>query len=128
MSDYSKINLLNIDDSAKDNANIEARFARKHLDSRDLGITLLRYKPNFRSPMAHSHKVQEEAYVVIKGSGKMLLNGEVTHLKVWDVVRVAPETTRAIEAGPEGIEVIAIGGPKPAESDGVRQEPNWPSE
>ncbi|HUC87120.1 MAG TPA: hypothetical protein VMR75_02220 [Candidatus Saccharimonadales bacterium] len=128
MSDYSKINLLDVDDSAKDNENVEMRFARKHLDSRDLGITLSRYKPNFRSPMAHSHKVQEEAYVVVKGSGKMLLSDEVTDLKVWDVVRVAPETTRAIEAGPEGIEIIAIGGPKPAEGDGVRQAPNWPSE
>lgn len=127
MSDYSKINLLDVDDSAKDNENVEVRFARKHLDSRDLGVTLMRYKPNSRSAMAHSHKVQEEAYVVVKGSGKMLLNGEVTDLKVWDVIRVAPETTRAIEAGPEGIEIIAVGGPKPAEGDGVRQESNWPS-
>ena len=59
MSDYSKVNLLEIDDSARDNKGVEARFARKHLDSRDLGVTLLRYAPNYRSAMAHSHKVQE---------------------------------------------------------------------
>jgi hypothetical protein len=40
------------------------------------------------------------------------------------VVRVAPETVRAFEAGPEGIEVIAVGGRRPAEGDGV-PIPDW---
>jgi hypothetical protein len=42
------------------------------------------------------------------------------------VVRVAPEVVRAFEAGSEGLEIIAIGGPKPAEGDGVRATPSWP--
>jgi mannose-6-phosphate isomerase-like protein (cupin superfamily) len=126
MSDYSKINFLDIDSSAKDNKDLEMRFARKHLDSRDLGVTLVRYAPNYRSGTAHSHKVQEEAYVIVKGSGRMLLNKEVVDLKVWDVIRVAPAVTRAFEAGPEGLEIIAVGGPKPEGGDGELQTPDWP--
>jgi quercetin dioxygenase-like cupin family protein len=125
MSDYSIINILEIKNTAKDD-NVTVRFGRKYLQSRDLGVSLFQYKPGFRSSRAHSHKVQEEAYIVVKGSGRILLNDEVKELKLWDVVRVAPPVTRSFEAGPEGLEVIAVGGPKPEEGDGVMANADWP--
>jgi quercetin dioxygenase-like cupin family protein len=127
MSAYSKVNLLEID-SSSESGDVQARFSRKFLDSRDLGVSLFSYAPNFKATKAHSHKVQEEAYVVVKGSGRLLLDSEVIELKMWDVVRVAPEVVRAFEAGPEGLDVIAVGGPKPEGGDGVRQDPQWPKE
>src|SRR5277367_3068466 len=128
MSRFSTVNLLEVEDSVGERApGIEGRFGRKHLDSRDLGVSLFRYAPNLRSPMAHSHKEQEEAYVVVAGSGRILLDDETEELRTWDVVRVAPEVVRAFEAGPDGLDVIAVGGPKPVEGDGVRATPAWPS-
>ena len=106
---------------------VEGRFGRKHLDSRDLGVSLFRYGPNVRSKMAHSHREQEEAYVVVAGSGRILLDDETQEVRTWDVIRVAPEVVRAFEAGSEGLEIIAIGGPKPEEGDGVRATANWPA-
>jgi quercetin dioxygenase-like cupin family protein len=127
LSSFAVVNLLEIEDSVGDRVpEVEGRFGRKHLDSRDLGVSHFRYAANFRSPMAHSHREQEEAYVVAVGSGKILLDGEVRELRQWDVVRVAPEVVRAFEAGPEGLEVIAVGGPKPADGDGVRATAEWP--
>ena len=127
MSRFAKVNLLEVEDSVGERvAGLQGRFGRKHLDSRDLGISHFRYAPNLRSPTAHSHKVQEEAYVVVAGSGRILLDGEVHDLAQWDVIRVAPEVVRAFEAGADGLDVIAIGGPKPEEGDGVRAEVNWP--
>jgi quercetin dioxygenase-like cupin family protein len=127
MSRFTTVNLLEVEDSVGDRApGIEGRFGRKHLDSRDLGISLFRYAPNLRSPMAHSHREQEEAYLVVAGSGRLLLDGELQELKQWDVVRVAPEVVRAFEAGPDGLDIVAVGGPKPAEGDGVMGEANWP--
>jgi mannose-6-phosphate isomerase-like protein (cupin superfamily) len=126
MSDYSKVNFLEIESSSK-NEKTKAYFARKYLDSRDLGVSLFRYAPNYRAEMSHSHKVQEEAYVVANGSGRILLNNETIDLKLWDVIRVAPEVIRAFEAGPEGLDIIAVGGPKPKEGDGVRHDANWPA-
>lgn len=127
MSDYSRINLHDIEDSVGDRADgLEGRFARKHIGSRDLGVSLWSYEPDFRSPTGHSHREQEEAYVVVAGGGNVLLDGEVVELKQWDVVRVAPEVVRAFEAGPDGLDLIAIGGPKPAEGDGVPGEASWP--
>ena len=127
MSGFSTVNLWDIEDSVGDRApGLEARFGRKHLDSRDLGVSLFRYAPNLRSPMAHSHREQEEAYVVVAGSGRVLLDDEAHELRQWDVVRVAPEVVRAFEAGPDGLDIIAIGGPKPAEGDGVPGTATWP--
>jgi mannose-6-phosphate isomerase-like protein (cupin superfamily) len=126
MSSFATVNLLEVEDSTGDLDGIEARFGRKHLASRDLGVSLFRYAPNFRSPMAHSHREQEEAYVVVSGSGRILLDDEVHDLGLWDVVRVAPEVVRAFEAGPDGLDIIAVGGPKPEEGDGVRGTANWP--
>jgi mannose-6-phosphate isomerase-like protein (cupin superfamily) len=127
MSSFSVVNLLEIEDSVGDRVpEMEGRFARKHLESRDLGVSHFRYGANFRSPMAHSHREQEEAYVVIAGSGRILLDDEVRELRQWDVVRVAPEVVRAFESGPDGLEIIAVGGPKPADGDGVRATAEWP--
>lgn len=127
MPGFSTVNLLEVEDSMGDSApGIEGRFGRKHLGSRDLGVSLFRYAPNLRSPMGHSHREQEEAYVVVGGSGRVLLNDEVLDLRQWDVVRVAPEVVRAFEAGPDGLDVIAVGGPKPVEGDGVPGTAAWP--
>jgi quercetin dioxygenase-like cupin family protein len=126
MPDYAIVNLLEIDDSVQGRvAGLEGRFGRKHLGSRDLGVSHWRYAPNTRSG-AHSHREQEEAYVVVAGSGRVRLDGEVREIGRWDVVRVAPEVVRAFEAGPERLELIAVGGPKPEGGDGVRSDAPWP--
>ena len=126
-SRFAAVNLLEVEDSVGDRVpGLEARFGRTQLESRDLGVSLFRYAPNLRSPFGHSHREQEEAYVVVGGSGRVLLDGEVQELHQWDVVRVSPEVLRAFEAGPEGLDVVAIGGPKPEDGDGVPGEPAWP--
>ncbi|MCW3066091.1 MAG: hypothetical protein JWN32_3263 [Solirubrobacterales bacterium] len=126
MSDYAIANLKDVDDSAGHRApDIEARFGRKHLDSRELGVSYFRYGPGYRSPMGHHHKVQEEAYVVVGGSGRMRLDEEIVELRQWDAVRVAPEVVRGFEGGPEGLEIIAVGGEKPEGGDGVAVEDWW---
>jgi quercetin dioxygenase-like cupin family protein len=127
MPDYAIVNLLEIDDSVQGRVEgLEGRFSRKHLGSRDLGVSHWRYAPNLRNPGAHSHREQEEAYVVVAGSGRVLLDDEVRDVRQWDVVRVAPEVVRAFEAGPDGLELIAVGGPKPEGGDGVVSDAAWP--
>lgn len=127
MSRFAIVNLLDVEDSVGDRApGIEGRFGRKHLDSRDLGVSLFRYAPDVRSPMAHSHREQEEAYVVVSGSGRVLLDDTAREIRQWDVVRVAPDVVRAFEAGEGGLDIVAVGGPKPEEGDGVMGSANWP--
>jgi mannose-6-phosphate isomerase-like protein (cupin superfamily) len=127
MTDYAIVNLLEIDDSVEGRLpGLEGRFSRKYLDSRDLGISHWRYAPNTRNPSGHSHREQEEAYVVVAGSGRMRLGDEVREIGQWDVIRVAPEVIRTFESGPDGLELIAVGGPKPEGGDGVLSDTPWP--
>lgn len=125
MAGFTRINLKEIEDSAADRGpEIEARFARGHLDSQHLGISYFRYGPGYRSGMGHSHREQEEAYLVVGGSGRIKLDDEILELRQWDLVRVAPETVRAFEGGADGLEVIAVGSDRPEGGDGV-PVPGW---
>ena len=127
MASFSHINLLDLENTAKGGVDgIEGRFGRRHLDSRDLGVSLWHYAPGFRGDIGHRHREQEEAYVVVAGSGRILLDDEVRDLCPWDVVRVAPEVVRAFAAGPDGLEIVAVGGPKPEGGDGEPTDVSWP--
>lgn len=124
MQRYSHVNFEDVEPSQE--GEFEGRFARKHLDSRELGVSRFRLAPGTRSPMVHKHREQEEAYVVTSGSGRVLLDEEVLELRQWDVLRVTPEVARAFEGGPNGIELIAVGGSKPEGGDGERADATWP--
>ena len=127
MPDYAIVNLLDLADVVEGKVpGLEGRFGRKHLGSRDLGVSHWKYAPNTRNPGAHSHREQEEAYVVVAGSGRVRLDDEIRDIRRWDVVRVAPEVVRGFEAGPDGLELIAVGGPKPEGGDGVASDAPWP--
>jgi quercetin dioxygenase-like cupin family protein len=129
MPDYAIVNLLDLDDVVDGRVEgLEARFSRRQIGSRDLGVSHFKYAANARSHVSHSHREQEEAYVVVAGSGRVRLDDEIRDVVRWDVIRVAPEVVRAFEAGPDGLEVIAIGGPKPEEGDGVQTDDPWPDE
>jgi mannose-6-phosphate isomerase-like protein (cupin superfamily) len=127
MSDYAVKNLLEIDDVFGEGP-VEARFSRKYIDSEELGVSLFRYAPNMVATDGHHHKEQEEAYVVVAGSGRIKLDDDVVELRRFDVVRVAPHVVRGFEAGPEGLEIIAVGGEKPEGGDGVRDPGRWPAQ
>ena len=128
MSNHTKLNLLELEDSVAGRApGLEGRFGRTGLGTRDLGVSHWRYEPGFRAEGGHKHREQEEVYVVVAGSGELLLDAEVVELAQWDAVRVAPEVVRAFAAGPEGLEIIAVGGPKPEGGDGVQAPVEWPA-
>ena len=114
MSGYTIANLKEVEDQAPNfglSPALEARFARVLLDAEMIGITYQRLAPNFRIPWGHTHKTQEEVFVLVSGSARMKLQDEVKELKPWDAVRVRKDTTRGIEAGPEGAELIVVGAP-----------------
>jgi mannose-6-phosphate isomerase-like protein (cupin superfamily) len=119
MSDFMIRNLKELKDSAAERGpDIEARFARSPLESEHLGVSYFRYGPGYRAPFGHRHREQEEAYIVIGGSGRVKLGDEVVDLRQWDVVRVAPGLARGFEGGPDGLELIAVGSDRPEGGDG----------
>jgi uncharacterized cupin superfamily protein len=126
MPDFSIKNLKQIEDTASARVpQIEGRFAREKLGSRELGISYFRYAPGFRSPVGHRHREQEEAYVILDGSGRVRLDDVIRDVGRWDVVRVAPQVVRAFEAGPDGLEMLAVGSARPLGGDGEVVEGFW---
>jgi mannose-6-phosphate isomerase-like protein (cupin superfamily) len=126
MPDYTIKNLKEVDDSAADRGpDIEARFGRKHLESEHLGVSYFRYGPGVKPPYGHRHREQEEAYVVVGGSGRMRLDDEVVELSLWDAVRVSPGVVRGFEGGPAGLELIAVGADRPEGGDGEMVKDFW---
>src|SRR5262249_50891962 len=89
-------------------AELQARFARRALDGKTLGVTHFRLQPGFRMPFGHKHELQEEVYVVVRGSGRVKVDDEIVDVSEWDAIRFDPETMRDVEAGPDGIEYLAF--------------------
>ncbi len=90
---------------------LEFRLATDALELERSGLCYQHVPPGYRFPIGHTHKTQEEVYVVVRGSGRMKLDDEIVEVKEWDVVRVPPGTWRGYEAGPEGLELLVFGAP-----------------
>ena len=126
MPGYAIVNLMELENGAREGGpTLEARFARNAIESEHIGVSHFRYAPGRRSNRGHSHTEQEEVYVVLSGSGRVKLDDEVRGLRQWDVVRVSPTVVRALEAGSDGLEVIAIGSDRPEGGDGVQSDDDW---
>jgi mannose-6-phosphate isomerase-like protein (cupin superfamily) len=113
VSDYSQLNLKDDVENSSEKfglaPNMEARFARSALGLEGGGFSYQKLAPNFRGPFGHRHEHQEEAYVIINGGGRVKLGDDVRDLRQWDTIRIAPTVPRAFEAGPDGLELLAIG-------------------
>lgn len=87
----------------------EARFARGPLGAVGIGLSLQRLRPGVRQSFGHRHHRDEEVYVILAGSGRIGVDDQLREVGRHDVIRVAPGSSRAFEAGPEGLEVLAMG-------------------
>ena len=79
MTPYTHLNLEDVDDAAAQfglSPSLEARFARKPLGSSALGVSREVLAPGFRVPFGHTHRDQEEVYVVVRGSGRMKIDDD----------------------------------------------------
>jgi mannose-6-phosphate isomerase-like protein (cupin superfamily) len=90
---------------------LEFRLATGALELEHCGLGHQRLPPGYRFPYGHTHRKQEEVYVVLRGSGRMKLDDEIIELEEFDAVRVSARTWRGYEAGPEGLELLVIGAP-----------------
>ncbi|HVS84249.1 MAG TPA: cupin domain-containing protein [Gaiellaceae bacterium] len=114
MSGWTRINLDEVEDVAPKFGmpdGMSARFPKGELGSEKVAASLQSLGPNMRGPFGHRHEEQEELYVILAGGGRMRLDDEVIEIRARDVIRVAPQTMRAFESGPDGLELLAIGGP-----------------
>jgi mannose-6-phosphate isomerase-like protein (cupin superfamily) len=128
MSEYTQVNLKEVEDQAPKfglSPDLEFRMGRVPLDMENAGVSYIRMASNYRIPFGHTHKNQEEVYVVVAGSGRVKLGDDVRELKQWDAVRVHKDTMRGFEADADGLELIAIGAPNTGPGDAEMEQGWW---
>jgi len=104
---------------------LEFRAATAALQLEQSGLSYQRVPPGYRFPYGHTHRRQEEVYVVVRGGGRMKIDDEIVDLKEWDAVRVPPGTWRGYEAGPDGLEILVIAAPHLDQRDDVDGRRDW---
>jgi mannose-6-phosphate isomerase-like protein (cupin superfamily) len=106
---------------------LEFRHGSGVLGLEKSGLSYQRIPPDYRFPIGHTHREQEEVYVVVRGSGRMKLDDEIIDIRELDVVRVSPGTWRGYEAGPDGLEILVFGAPHLGENprDDVEGRRGW---
>jgi quercetin dioxygenase-like cupin family protein len=125
MADWTKRNFEDIEDRSPADVRIRWLFSRNEVRSTQVGVSRFSYEPGARMPFGHRHGSQEEVYVVVAGSGRAKLEDEIIALGVWDVLRVAPQVIRSFQAGPDGMELICVGGKRPEGGDNEGFEDFW---
>jgi mannose-6-phosphate isomerase-like protein (cupin superfamily)/quinol monooxygenase YgiN len=102
----------------------EARFPSDELEAEQTGVSIHSLRSGKRQQFAHHHHRVEEIYLVLSGSGRVKIEDEILDVGKHDAIRVAPDLTRAFEAGPDGLELLAFGARCRGDAEIVRDW--WP--
>ncbi|MBE2318584.1 cupin domain-containing protein [Solirubrobacter sp. CPCC 204708] len=124
-TDWTKTSFHRLKDKSPSDAPMQWKMARDALGTRELGVSRFTYEPAARMPFGHRHREQEEVYVVVGGAGHAKLDDEIVELATWDVLRVSPHVWRSFAAGPEGLDLLCVGGRRPAGGDTERAPGFW---
>src|SRR5689334_21814700 len=122
-SGYARINLDDVTDLAAQYGMGElgeARYLREDVGAERIGATLYRMSPGRRTGFGHRHRDAEEMYVVLSGSGRAKVEDDIVELRALDALRVEPSCIRELEAGPDGMVVLAFGTHVPDDGEMVQ--------
>ena len=122
---YTLRNLTDVEDSAVRfgiGEVQEARFANDGLELEQTGLSYHRLRPGRRQGFGHRHEKAEEVYVVLSGSGRVKVDDEIVELRALDAIRLAPQVSRAFEAGDDGLEFVVFGPRSPGDGELL---PDW---
>lgn len=98
---------------------------RRELGVNGFGMNVLRLQPRQRGRI-HSHREQEEVYLVLEGTLSLLVEGEETTLERGELIRVAPDVRRQlVNRGPGDLHLLAIGGDGAHEGRDGRAYASW---
>ena len=73
-------------------------FIKDAVNATSAEISLSVLPPKVSVPFIHTHKQNEELYVIQKGEGQMQIDGKIFNVKEGDVIRVSPHGKRCIRA------------------------------
>jgi mannose-6-phosphate isomerase-like protein (cupin superfamily) len=115
-------NVVDVDELEPGGPGGMVRFARKALGAQAFGFNYFVFPPN-QEGREHDHAdaPQEEVYFVVRGGGRMLIDGEEVELQPGRLVRVDAQSTRMPISGDSGLELLTFGAP----IDEPYSPPSW---
>jgi mannose-6-phosphate isomerase-like protein (cupin superfamily) len=98
------------------------RKARRAVGARAFGFNYFIFPPNQKGrEHDHADSALEEVYFVVKGGGRMVIDGDEIELRPGRFIRVDGESTRVPISGDDGLELVTFGAPV----EGTYQPPDW---
>jgi mannose-6-phosphate isomerase-like protein (cupin superfamily) len=98
------------------------RKVRRAVGGRAFGFNYFTFPPNQEGrEHEHAEAQMEEVYFIVRGGGRMRIDGEEIELQPGRFVRVDPESTRVPISGDDGLEFVTFGAPL----DGKYEPPSW---
>jgi mannose-6-phosphate isomerase-like protein (cupin superfamily) len=85
--------------------------ARAELGVTSFGMQVIQLPPDYSDYPLHDHAEsgQEEVFLALKGSGWIEIDDERVEIEPEVFVRVGPAPKRKVFAGPEGLQMLAVG-------------------
>jgi hypothetical protein len=74
----------------------QKEFLSRSMGCQGVGFSFVRYKPGEGATYVHRHKVQEEVFIALQGTGSIILDGKRISMPEGTIVRVGPKVYRAL--------------------------------
>lgn len=73
-------------------------FLKEQIKSSGAELSFQLLPAGVELPFFHSHKQNEEIYIILKGNGQMQVDGDIINLSEGSVVRIAPTGVRCLKS------------------------------
>jgi len=85
--------------------------ARASLGIKSFGMQVMNLPPNYEDYPLHDEQGtrQEEVYIPLKGSARLLVGDDEYELEPGVFARVGPAEKRRLVPGPDGVQILALG-------------------
>ena len=88
------------------------KLASKELGSKNFRVVQYDYESNWSTNKTHFHHKRESIYIILEGSAKVHLKGEVHELGAGSVVYLSPgDVHGVVGSGPDGLKMIEAWAP-----------------
>lgn len=89
-------------------------FLSRPMGCKAVGFSFVRYRPGGGAAYVHRHRVQEEVFITLKGTGSIILDGRRHSMPEGTIMRVSPQVYRAIgNASKRDVVYLILGGIPP---------------
>ena len=108
---------------------LELRILRGRLGCEHVGVTYMRYGPDWRLTLGHRHPPGgEEVYVLVEGRAEIKIGDRILSMEAPSAVRVPSEEFRTIRAlGGEPAVFVAVGYPIEDPDETEFERDFWPA-